>query len=80
MVETRPCSKCGGLCFHNEGISAKTGKPYENWKCKACGDIEWISVAQKPQQNNDKLEAIHEILIIMDEKLTAIKKLLNEKE
>jgi len=69
MVETRPCSKCGGLCFHNEGISAKTGKPYGNWKCKACGDIEWISVAQKPQQNNDKLEAIHRMLIIIDEKL-----------
>jgi hypothetical protein len=74
MVETRPCSKCGGLCFHNEGISAKTGKPYENWKCKACGDIEWIPVAPK---TDDKLGAIREMLIVIDEK---INRLLNEKE
>lgn len=32
--------------FHNKGISKKTGKPYENYKCK-CGEIEWVDFPKK---------------------------------
>jgi hypothetical protein len=42
-TETKPCSICGGgTMYHNKGISKKTGKPYENWKCSACKEVEWV--------------------------------------
>ncbi len=50
MAETKSCPKCGKTAYHNQGISNKTGKPYENWKCgdKSCDYIEWLEVKSKP--------------------------------
>ena len=49
-VETKPCPQCGAVMYHNQGISKKTGKPYENWKCGSCGETEWVSsFPAKPQ-------------------------------
>jgi ribosomal protein S27AE len=49
MEEQRTCPnlKCGSRLFHNKGISAKNGKPYENWKCAKCGFIEWVDLNPK---------------------------------
>ena len=48
-VETKPCPQCGAVMYHNQGISKK-GKPYDLWKCGACGETEWVSsFPAKPQ-------------------------------
>ena len=49
--ETRPCPKCDGIQYHNRGISRKSNKPYENWKCSSCEEIEWID--QWPKEKKD---------------------------
>jgi hypothetical protein len=46
-METKNCPKCSNKMYHNQGISKKTGKPYENWKCGTCKYVEWI-VQQPP--------------------------------
>lgn len=56
MVEVKPCPKCGGMMYHNKGISKKTGKPYENWKCGKCQTIEWVD--RKPVNSTDGTEKI----------------------
>ena len=39
------CPKCSkNTLYANEGISAKTGKPYKNNKCASCQFLEWIPV------------------------------------
>jgi len=43
------CPQCGGDMFHNQGISKKNNKPYENYKCK-CGYIEWVDLRAEKQQ------------------------------
>jgi len=43
------CPKCGKLfAYHNKGVSKKTGKPYENYKCN-CGNIKWINLDETPE-------------------------------
>jgi hypothetical protein len=43
LVE-RFCEACDKKTkhFHNQGISSKNNRPYENYKCGKCGEIEWI--------------------------------------
>jgi len=45
-METKECPKCGGIMYHNKGVSKKNGKPYENWNCgnQECKNIEWIDL------------------------------------
>lgn len=50
MAETKKCQKCSGTKYYNEGISKKNNKPYRNWKCPGCGDIEWLR--DEPQKVN----------------------------
>ena len=66
MNLTKECPKCGATMWNNKGISAKTGKAYENWKCKACGEIEWIPQdgqggVAKPALKNEATELLREI-------------------
>ena len=55
------CPQCGQNMFHNQGISKKNGKPYENYKCK-CGEIEWVDNKNASQRqiggNKEVLDAI----------------------
>ena len=45
-METKQiCPECGSNMYHNKGISKKTGKPYENYKCGECKYIQWVDVA-----------------------------------
>ncbi len=37
------CPKCSGKLFHNQGISKKTNRLYENYKCSKCSFIEWVN-------------------------------------
>ena len=48
-IETGNCPKCGNKVYHNQGISNKTGKPYENYKCgnKSCDYIKWLDISPK---------------------------------
>ncbi len=40
---------CGNIfAYHNKGVSKKTGKPYENYKCN-CGNIKWINLDETPE-------------------------------
>jgi hypothetical protein len=68
MVETKECPKCQGRMYHNQGVSKKTGKPYENWKCSGCQDIEWVG--HKKAQNGNAM--------LMDE-LVAFRKEMHER-
>ena len=45
-METKNCPKCGGMLFHNKGVSKSNGKPYENFNCgnKDCDYIEWVDL------------------------------------
>jgi lysyl-tRNA synthetase class I len=44
------CQKCGKIfAYHNKGVSKKTGKPYENYKCN-CGNIEWVNLDETPEK------------------------------
>jgi hypothetical protein len=54
-METKTCPQCGNKMFHNKGVSKKTGKPYENWKCgdKACGNIEWVDLKAEKEINRE---------------------------
>ena len=61
MTETKTCEKCGGTKYHNEGTSKKTGKPYENWKCGKCQDVEWVSKQnhyEKPDIPDENFETL----------------------
>lgn len=62
---TKPCVKCGAVMFNNKGIG-KNGKPYENWRCSACGEIEWVnSFTPKEKQPNEATELLREIRDIL---------------
>jgi hypothetical protein len=50
-MENTKCPKCGKELFHNQGISKKNNKPYENYKC-VCGYILWVDA--KPQPKTDE--------------------------
>ena len=50
-MEYKRCPNCGNNLFHNKGISKKTGKPYENYKCGQCDYIKWVD--QIPVINGD---------------------------
>jgi hypothetical protein len=36
------CSKCGGETVFKEGVSKKTGNPYQGFKCKNCDNMDFI--------------------------------------
>ena len=55
MTDTKKCPKCGRTAYHNQGISKKTGEPYENWKCP-CGYIEWIDVKKPAEQPKEEVD------------------------
>ena len=76
MPEVKHCPKCKGIMYHNQGISKKTGKPFENWKCK-CGNIEWINVRQKGEMEGtqkvikemEETESIERALKLMNDNM-----------
>ena len=74
-MENTTCPQCGNKLYHNEGVSKKTGKKYENYKCGQCEYIKWVDTPkgepQEPPQNRDAA------LMMLDE-LTAIHKILEE--
>lgn len=83
-IETKPCPLCGKIAYHNRGISKKTNKPYENYKCgdKNCQYIEWIeieprvSVSLKEEPNweairNEKRESINKLNALNNAVITA---------
>ncbi len=42
--DAHQCTNCGNPnMFYNEGVSQKTGKPYKNYKCGQCNNIEWLN-------------------------------------
>lgn len=54
------CPKCQQVTlYHNKGVSSKTNKAYENYKCAKCDYLQWIpqetvkkawdETAKKPQ-------------------------------
>ena len=58
-ISNKLCPQCSNKMFHNTGISQKTGKPFENYKCsdKDCGHIEWVSsknLGKETPQNTSK--------------------------
>jgi DNA-directed RNA polymerase subunit RPC12/RpoP len=61
--ENRECQKCGSkTMWHNQGISSKTNKPYNVYKCTQCGEPEWVKDDKEPKdsrevKSNGKLEA-----------------------
>lgn len=62
-MENKLCPQCGGKMYHNKGISKKNNKPYENWKCGTCKEIEWVDIIE-PQNGNAILS--DEILARLD--------------
>ena len=50
----KTCPECGNKLYHNKGISKKTGKPYENWKCGDCEYIKWAD-SPEPVLKSDEL-------------------------
>lgn len=58
MVETKKCVHldCEGTMYHNKGISKKTNKPYENWKCNLCKEVEWVdNIYHDPKPNKQDI-------------------------
>ena len=59
------CPNCGAMAYYNnKGISAKSGAPYENWKCSKCKHIVWATKtydqhkeADRARQADDDYEA-----------------------
>ena len=80
MSETKECPKCGGISYHNKGVSKTTGKPYENWKCSSCKDVEWVN-SKVAQPNYPKPDTkIIDRLADMDLKLDFIISKINERD
>lgn len=71
----KTCPECGSKLYHNKGISKKTGKPYENWKCGECEYIKWVDIQNEPVLKSDAMgQEVN--LINLDKKMDeAIKKL-----
>lgn len=83
-MENKICPQCGNKLWHNEGISKKNGKPYENYKCadKECGYIEWVDLKEKkelPGKPKITAEIINDNIKIVIAELSEIKKLINER-
>ena len=65
------CPQCGAMTlYHNKGISKKTGKSYENYKCSSCGYIEW----KKAEETNKTQDCA-----ILMEEITDFRKEFNER-
>ncbi len=81
MIETN-CPQCGNKLFHNQGVSQKNGKPYENYKCGKCSYIKWVDSPagqQTPTQGNstagfEKVSYQTELLVL-NEILAELKKI-----
>jgi len=64
-ISNKLCPQCGNKMFNNKGISTKTGKPFENYKCsdKDCGHIEWVSSKdlgkEVPQNTSSGFEKVN---------------------
>lgn len=56
------CPKCGAKVFHNKGISSKTNKPYENYKCGSCDFIEWVGQKDKGGNTSSNTNEIMKLL------------------
>ena len=63
-TETRPCPKCGGKQYHNRGVSKKNNKPYENWKCSNCQDIEWIDQWPNEKENAEIENLVKRVVVL----------------
>ena len=74
MSEKKQCPKCGSLVFHNKGVSKKTNKPYENYKCGSCDYIKWVDLTgggegfkkAVPANNEEVMKALREIYKLID--------------
>jgi len=53
-MEEKNCPQCGNKLFHNQGVSKKTGKLYENYKCGKCSYIEWVDDIKPKTQGFEK--------------------------
>ena len=68
------CVKCGSKIFHNKGVSKKTNKPYENYKCGSCDYIKWVDLTGEgkgfkkavPANNEEVMKALREIYKLID--------------
>ena len=60
-MENTTCPQCGNKLYHNEGVSKKTGKKYENYKCGQCEYIKWVDTPKGEPQNTGNQIAMEEL-------------------
>jgi len=73
-MNDKNCPKCGSKIFHNKGISKKTGKPYENYKCGGCDYIRWVDLTGEGQGFKKAVPANNEALNELKEEIKGLRK------